>query len=157
MTKTTAAIMTARPRTIASSATVREAAKLMKDEDVGSLPVVQQDRLVGVLTDRDIAVRVVAEGRDATTPVAEVASGTPVTVESSADLDQALQLMSEHQVRRLPVVENGRVIGIVALADLARYIRSSQSDSLPACVTLAHTLVRISERRAQPAESVAAE
>ena len=64
MTKTAADIMTPSPRTIASSATVGEAAQVMRDEDVGSLPVVHQDRLVGVVTDRDIAVRVVAEGGD---------------------------------------------------------------------------------------------
>ena len=120
MAKTAADIMTSSPRTVASSATVGEAAKLMRDEDVGSLPVVQDNRLVGVVTDRDIAVRVVAEGRDAQTHVAEVASDRPVTVEPSADVDQALQLMSEHQVRRLPVVEGGRLVGVIAQADIAR-------------------------------------
>ena len=130
MTKTTADVMTASPQTIASTATVREAAKLMKDEDIGSLPVVQQDRLVGVVTDRDIAVRVVAEGLDATTPVAEVASGAPVTVESSADIDQALQLMSEHQVRRIPVVEGDRLVGVIAQADIARLGKDKRTGDL---------------------------
>ncbi|MGZ8687695.1 MAG: CBS domain-containing protein [Gaiellaceae bacterium] len=130
MTKTAADIMTASPRTIASSATVREAAKLMKDEDVGSLPVVQQDRLVGVVTDRDIAVRVVAEGRDATTPVAEVASNKPVTVEPSANLEQALELMAEHQVRRLPVVEGDRLVGVIAQADIARLGKDKRTGDL---------------------------
>ncbi|MGZ8695170.1 MAG: CBS domain-containing protein [Gaiellaceae bacterium] len=130
MTKTAADIMTASPRTIASSATVREAAKLMKDEDVGSLPVVQQDRLVGVVTDRDIAVRVVAEGRDATTPVAEVASNKPVTVEPSANLERALELMAEHQVRRLPVVEGDRLVGVIAQADIARLGKDKRTGDL---------------------------
>jgi CBS domain-containing protein len=131
MTKTAADIMTPSPRTIASSATVGEAAQVMRDEDVGSLPVVHQDRLVGVVTDRDIAVRVVAEGRDAaTTAVVEVASDRPVTVEPSADLDQALQLMSEHQVRRLPVVDGGRLVGVIAQADIARLGKDKQTGDL---------------------------
>ena len=131
MTKTAADIMTPSPRTIASSATVGEAAQVMRDEDVGSLPVVHQDRLVGVVTDRDIAVRVVAEGRDAaTTAVVEVASDRPVTVEPSADLDQALQLMSEHQVRRLPVVDGDRLVGVIAQADIARLGKDKQTGDL---------------------------
>ena len=130
MAKTAADIMTASPRTIASSATVREAARLMKDEDVGSLPVIHEDRLVGVVTDRDLAVRVVAEGRDAATPVAEVASDRPVTVEPSANLDEALQLMAEHQVRRLPVVEGGRLVGVIAQADIARLGKDKRTGDL---------------------------
>jgi CBS domain-containing protein len=130
MAKTAADIMTPSPRTVASSATVGEAAKLMRDEDVGSLPVVHEDQLVGVVTDRDIAVRVVAEGRDAATTVAEVASDRPVTVEPSADVDQALQLMSEHQVRRLPVVEGGRLVGVIAQADIARLGEDKQTGDL---------------------------
>jgi CBS domain-containing protein len=130
MAKTAQDIMTASPRTIASSATVGEAAKLMRDENVGSLPVVHQDRLVGVVTDRDLAVRVVAEGRDASTLVVEVASDRPVTVEPTADLDEALQLMAEHQVRRLPVVEGGRLVGVIAQADVARLGKDKQTGDL---------------------------
>jgi CBS domain-containing protein len=111
---------------------VAEAAKMMKDEDVGLAPVVQGDRLVGTLTDRDIAVRVVAEGRDpASTPVSEVASKNVVTVEPQQDLDEALSLMSQHQVRRLPVVEeDGRLVGVVAQADVARSAEHSETGEL---------------------------
>jgi CBS domain-containing protein len=130
MAKTAADIMTPAPRTIASSATVGEAAKLMRDEGVGSLPVVHQDRLVGVVTDRDIAVRVVAEGRDASTLVAEVKSDRPVTVEPTADLAQALELMAEHQVRRLPVVEGDRLVGVIAQADVARLGKDKRTGDL---------------------------
>ncbi len=130
MAKTAQDVMTPSPRTVASSATVGEAAKLMRDEDVGSLPVVHQDRLVGVVTDRDIAVRVVAEGRDASTPVAEVASDHPVTVDPLADLEQALQLMAEHQVRRLPVVDGGRLVGVIAQADIARLGKDKRTGDL---------------------------
>jgi CBS domain-containing protein len=95
----------------------------MKDEDVGLAPIVEGDRLVGTLTDRDIAIRVVAEGRDPkSTTVREVASSDLVTVDPQQDLDEALRLMAQHQVRRLPVVEeDGRLVGVVAQADVARH------------------------------------
>ena len=112
--------MTAMPRSIAPSASVSDAARLMRTEDVGSLPVVQDGRLTGMLTDRDIAMRVVAEGKDPQlTTVGEIASGELVTVRPEQNLDEALRLMAQHQVRRLPVVEDDRLIGIVAQADVA--------------------------------------
>jgi len=95
---------------------------MMRDEDVGLAPIVEGERLVGVLTDRDIAVRVVAEGRDPDqVKVAEVASRDIVTLDPQQDLDEALRLMAQHQVRRLPVVEeDGRLVGVVAQADVAK-------------------------------------
>jgi CBS domain-containing protein len=115
--------MTANPCSIDADKPVSYAAKMMRDEDVGLAPVVEGDRLVGTLTDRDIAVRVVAEGRDAeSTTVREVASRDVVTVNPEHGLDEALRLMAEHQVRRLPVVEeNGRLVGVVAQADVAEH------------------------------------
>jgi CBS domain-containing protein len=115
-------VMTSNPRTIAADKPVAEAAKLMRDEDVGLAPIVEGDRLVGTLTDRDIAVRVVAEGRDPqSTTVRDVASTDLVTIDPQQDLDEALRLMAQHQVRRLPVVEeDGRLVGVVAQADVAR-------------------------------------
>jgi CBS domain-containing protein len=112
--------MTAEPRSVDSSQPIVEAARLMRDEDVGSLPVVDDGRLMGMITDRDIAVRVVAEGRtpEATT-VGEAFTRDPVTVEPDHDLDEALLLMARHQVRRLPVVEGERLVGILAQADVA--------------------------------------
>ncbi len=93
----------------------------MKDEDVGSIPIVDGDTLVGILTDRDIALRVVAEGRDPqATSAGDVASRELVTVDPQQSLDEALRLMAKHQVRRLPVCEeDGRLVGIVAQADVA--------------------------------------
>ncbi len=112
--------MTPNPRSIAPSATVADAARLMRTEDVGSLPIVQDGRLIGMATDRDIAMRVVAEGKDPQmTTVGEIASGDLVTVQPEESLDEALRLMARHQVRRLPVVEQDRLIGIVAVADVA--------------------------------------
>jgi CBS domain-containing protein len=113
--------MTSNPRTIETSTPVAEAARLMSSEDVGSLPIVEGERLVGMLTDRDITVRVVAEGMDPqSTTAGDVASRDVVSVDPQQQLDEALRLMAQHQVRRLPVVEeDGRLVGIVAQADVA--------------------------------------
>jgi CBS domain-containing protein len=121
MAKTVREAMTSNPCSIDADKSVAYAAKMMRDEDVGIAPIVEGDRLVGVLTDRDIAVRVVAEGRDPETKVTEVASRDVVTLDPQQDLDEALRLMARHQVRRLPVVEeDGRLVGVVAQADVAK-------------------------------------
>ena len=122
MPKTVREVMTSNPCSIDADKSVAYAAKMMRDEDVGIAPIVEGDRLVGVLTDRDIAVRVVAEGRDPEqVKAAEVASRDVVTLDPEQDLDEALRLMARHQVRRLPVVEeDGRLVGVVAQADVAR-------------------------------------
>ena len=113
--------MSDNPCTIDAEKPVSYAAKMMRDEDVGFAPIVEGDRLVGTLTDRDIAVRVVAEGRDPDeTTVREVATNNLITVEPEADLDEAMKLMARHQVRRLAVVHDGRLVGVVAQADVAR-------------------------------------
>jgi CBS domain-containing protein len=116
-------IMTSNPSTIEHDQPVVEAARIMKQEDAGVVPVTENGRLTGMVTDRDIAIRVVAEGKDPqSTPVREVASQNLVTVDPQQDLDEALRLMAKHQVRRLPVVEeDGRLVGVVAQADVARY------------------------------------
>jgi CBS domain-containing protein len=122
MTKDIREIMTSKLCTIDADKSVAYAAKMLRDEDVGLAPIVEGDRLIGTLTDRDIAIRVVAEGRDPEgTTVREVATTELVTVDPHQDLDEALRLMAEHQVRRVPVVEeDGRLVGIVAQADIAR-------------------------------------
>ena len=116
-------LMTVTPRTVKAGDSIVDAAKLMRGEDAGIAPIVDGERLVGVLTDRDIAIRVVAEGKDpATTKVEDVASHELVTLDPEQDLDDALRLMAQHQVRRLPVVEqDGKLVGIVAQADVARH------------------------------------
>jgi CBS domain-containing protein len=112
--------MTPGVRAVAPTDSVTEAAQAMKEQDVGSLPVVEGARLVGIVTDRDIVVRAVAEGVDPrTATVGEVTSGDLVTVEPDEDLDDALKLMAQHRIRRLPVVEDGRLVGVVAQADVA--------------------------------------
>jgi len=119
--------MTSNPCTIDADQTVAYAARMLKDENVGLAPVVEGNRLVGTLTDRDIVVRVVADGRDPqTVKVREVASSALVTVDPQQDLDEALRLMASHQVRRLPVVEDGRVVGVLAQADLAEHAKEKK-------------------------------
>jgi CBS domain-containing protein len=122
MTRTIRELMTDGPRTATPDDDVATAARRMRDEDAGALPVVEGERLVGMLTDRDVVVRVVAEGRDpASTRVGEVASRRLVTIDPQQDADEALRLMAQHQVRRLPVVEeDGKLVGVVAQADMAR-------------------------------------
>lgn len=114
-------VMTSNPTTCSVEASVADAAKVMAQEDVGPIPIIEGDRLVGILTDRDIVVRVVAEGRDAqSTTVGDVASTDLATVSPDENLDRALQLLAEQQVRRLPVVEGETLVGVVAQADIAR-------------------------------------
>ena len=114
-------VMTPAPETIQADGTAAEAAKKMKEADAGMIPVMEDGNLLGTVTDRDIALRVVAEGRDPqSTTVGEIASRDIVTVQPDEDLNDALQKMAKHQVRRLPVVEDGRLIGVVAQADVAR-------------------------------------
>ena len=129
MAKTIREVMTSKLCSIDTDKSVAYAAKMMRDEDVGIAPIVEGDRLVGVLTDRDIAVRVVAEGRDPEQmKVTEVASRDVVTLDPQQDLDEALRLMARHQVRRLPVVEeDGRLVGVVAQADVAQQADERQT------------------------------
>jgi CBS domain-containing protein len=112
--------MTSNPTTCEPQASVVDAAKVMAQEDVGSIPIVEGDRLVGVLTDRDIVIRVVAESRDPqSVTVGDIASRDLVILPPDDDLDRALELMAENQVRRLPVVEGDKLVGIVAQRDIA--------------------------------------
>jgi CBS domain-containing protein len=113
-------VMMPEVRSVTPDTSVQHAARLMREADVGSLPVLDGERVIGVVTDRDIAVRAVAEGKAPDTPVAEVASRDVVSVRPEQDLDEALRLMAQHQVRRLPVVEqDGRLVGMFAQADAA--------------------------------------
>ena len=132
MAKKITEVMSSNPCAIDADKPVAYAAKMMRDEDVGLAPVVEGDRLVGTLTDRDIVTRVVAEGKDPqTVTVREVASTDLVTIDPEQDLDEALRLMASHQVRRLPVVEeDGRLVGVVAQADVAREGKDKETGKL---------------------------
>ena len=122
MAKTTVRdAMTPTPRSIQGDENVVQAARLMANEDVGSLPVVDQGELVGMVTDRDLVVQVLAKDLDPDkVSVSEVATENPVVASPEEPLDSALQRMAQEQVRRLPVVEDGRLVGILAQADVAR-------------------------------------
>ena len=129
MAKTIRDLMTSNPTTIEPDKTVVDAAKLMGDEDAGLIPIVEGQKLVGTITDRDIATRVVAESKDPqSTKVRDVMTSRLVTVDPDQDLDEALRLMAQHQVRRLPVVEeDGKIVGIVAQADVAKHSSDEQT------------------------------
>ncbi|HET8872981.1 MAG TPA: CBS domain-containing protein [Gaiellaceae bacterium] len=123
--------MTPGVRSVAPTDSLTDAAAAMRDQDVGSLPVVEGDRLLGIVTDRDIVVRAVADGADPRTmKVGDVSSGDPVTVKPDEDLDDALSLMAHHRVRRLPVVEDGRLVGVVAQADVALAAKERDSGKM---------------------------
>ena len=129
MAKTIRDLMADNPCSIDADKPVAYAAKMMRDEDVGLAPIVEGQKLIGTLTDRDIAIRVVAEGKDPeSTTVREVATTTLVTIDPDQDLDEALRLMAKNQVRRLPVVEeDGKLAGVVAQADVARHASDQQT------------------------------
>jgi CBS domain-containing protein len=114
-------VMTQRPRAVTPQTPLNEVAQLMEAEDVGAIPVVDGDRLVGIVTDRDIVVRAIAKGKDPRgMPAAEASSRELVTVSPDDDLSEALKLMSQYQVRRLAVTgEDERLVGVVSQADVA--------------------------------------
>jgi CBS domain-containing protein len=142
---TVADVMTPGVETTTSSAALRDAARTMREGNFGSMPVVDDGRLVGILTDRDIVVRGVAEGLDLTSArVGDVASRTPVAVAPDQDLDEAMELMAEHRVRRLPVVDDGRLVGVVSQADVALEAKEKKTGAV---------VQQISEPSSVPRES----
>jgi CBS domain-containing protein len=123
--------MTSAPRSIERTQSVVEAARLMASEDVGSLPVVEGNRLVGIVTDRDLVLQVLAKDLDPSkVTISEVASENPVVAKPDEPLDAALQRMAQEQVRRLPVVDEGRLVGILAQADVAREAKPASTGEM---------------------------
>lgn len=123
--------MTATPRSVESGESVVEAARLMASENVGSLPVVEGEQLVGIVTDRDLVLHVLAKDLDPSKVViSEVASENPVVAKPDEPLDAALQRMAEEQIRRLPVVDDGRLVGMLAQADVAREARPASTGEM---------------------------
>ena len=113
-------VMTPNPVTVPKTAPVTDAARAMKERDIGDVIVRDDGEVCGIVTDRDIVVRVLAEGRDPnTTKVGEICSNQPVTLPADADVSEAVRVMREKALRRLPITENGRPVGIVSLGDLA--------------------------------------
>ena len=124
-------VMSSNPRTVSQTARASDAARIMLEEDVGSLPVIDDGAVVGIVTDRDVALRVVATGRDPeTTTVDEIASRDVLCVTPDYSLDDVYERMTAWQVRRLPVVHEGQLVGIVAQADLVRELKDKKAGQL---------------------------
>jgi CBS domain-containing protein len=120
MAQTVEQIMTTNPRTVNVDDTVKDAAVVMRDSDIGDVIVIEDGQVTGILTDRDIVVRAVADGRDAdSTPVSDICTTGIQAIEPDASVNDALRMMREEDIRRLPVVKNARPVGIVSLGDLA--------------------------------------
>ncbi len=118
--RTIAEVMTADVETIKPEESLRDAARAMADLDVGSLPVCNGRKLIGMITDRDITIRAVAEGKSVDTPVSEVMTDEVVWCNETDPVDEVLLQMGDAQIRRLPVIDADRnLVGIVALGDLA--------------------------------------
>ena len=112
-------VMTPNPRSVSPNDSIQNAACIMRDEDAGAVPVVDNGRAIGIVTDRDIVVRVVAEGGQLNSLIRDIVTGTLVSATPDMSTREAAQLMSDHQIRRLPVIENDRLVGIVSIGDLA--------------------------------------
>jgi CBS domain-containing protein len=124
-------VMTTEPVTVDEETPLPEVARLMKEKNIGDVIVAEEDRVRGLVTDRDLVVRVMAEERDpARTTVREVASTDLVTIDPEAEIDEAVRLMRENALRRLPVVEEGHLVGALSIGDLAveRDPRSALAD-----------------------------
>jgi len=112
-------VMTPQPRTVSPDDTIQTVARIMRDEDTGVVPVVRDGQVLAMVTDRDIVVRIVAEGASPTGPVSDAATYEVESVSPEMSTREASELMSARQIRRLPVVENNLLVGIVSLGDLA--------------------------------------
>jgi CBS domain-containing protein len=114
-------LMAESPAKVEPSDSIEDAAKKMRENDVGSLLVVEDDELKGIITDRDIVIKAIAEGVDPASMTAEqLAQGKPAYVEANSDISEVLDLMQRRQVKRVPVVEDHRLVGMISEADLAR-------------------------------------
>ena len=130
MTMKISEVMTTEVETIGADQTAREAASFMLRADAGSIPVCEGDKVIGMITDRDIAVRGVAEGRGPDTPVSELMSDGIICAREDEDIQEVARRMSEEQVRRLPVLDaEDRLCGIVSLGDLTRETRGEAAQT----------------------------
>lgn len=130
-------LMTSSPRCIGVNDSLSIAASVMADLNVGALPICGEDsRLKGMLTDRDIVVDAIAQGMDPeTTPVEALAKGTPITVDADDDIQVALDRMRDNRVRRLPVIAERRLVGIVSQADIARSLSVETTGEIVECIS----------------------
>jgi CBS domain-containing protein len=120
MAHTVRDVMTRDPITLPKTAPVGEAARLMKEQDIGDVIVLDDGHVCGIVTDRDLVVRTLAEGHDPdATKVGEVCSSDPVTLPPDAEVSEAVKIMRQKALRRLPITDHGRPVGVVSLGDLA--------------------------------------
>ena len=121
MSKTAREVMTGDAKCVSEGSSVRDAAKKMASLEVGALPICgDDDRLKGMLTDRDIVIKVLAEGSDPDSVTAgELGQGKPVTIGADDTVDEAIETMKQHAIRRLPVIDDHRLVGIISQADVA--------------------------------------
>jgi CBS domain-containing protein len=122
-------LMTPDPKCVKEDQTLADAARMMRDLDVGALPICgNDDRLKGMVTDRDIVVKCIAEGGDPNTVTAgSLGEGKPITIGADDDIRDALVVMQEYQVRRLPVIDGHDLVGIISQADIARELSATQT------------------------------
>ena len=125
-------IMSPGAECIGENETLVEAARKLRDLDIGSMPICgEDDRLKGMLTDRDIVVKCIADGGDPSTVTAgSLAEGKPVTIGADDSIEEALETMKQHQVRRLPVIDGHELVGMLAQADIARAMSSDATGQL---------------------------
>src|SRR4051812_44253185 len=139
MGKTAREVMTGGAECVGENDTIEEVAKRLAELDVGAMPICGEDnRLKGMVTDRDIVVKVVAQGKDpSTTKVSELAEGKPVTIGADDSIDEAPHTMADHKVRRLPVIDGHDLIGIVSQADLAKNVDEEKVGDLVEAISAA--------------------
>jgi CBS domain-containing protein len=130
-------IMTSDAQCVQEGETLVDAAKKMRDLDIGSLPICGEDqRLKGMLTDRDIVVRCLADGGDpATTTAGQLAQGEVVTIGADDSAEEALRVMKSHKVRRLPVIDGQDLVGVISLADIARNLSEEKLGDVVEAIT----------------------
>jgi CBS domain-containing protein len=127
MSKLVSDLMTTNPETLPTTSTVAEAASLMRHRNIGDVIVTEDGTICGIVTDRDIVIRALAKGRDAQTKLGDICSTNVATLEPENRIGDAIKLMEEKALRRLPVIENGKPVGIVSLGDLAKERDSSSA------------------------------
>jgi CBS domain-containing protein len=139
MAKTARDVMTQDPQCVGENETVLDAARKLADLDVGAMPICgEDDRLKGMLTDRDIVVKVLAPGKDpASTRAGELGEGKPITIGADDSVDEALRTMTQHHVRRLPVIDGHRLVGIISQADIARNLDEEKTGELVEAISAA--------------------
>jgi CBS domain-containing protein len=139
MAKTARDVMTGDAQCVGEHDTILDAAKMLAELDIGAMPICgEDDRLKGMLTDRDIVVKVLAQGKDPSqTTAGELGEGKPVTIGADDPIDEALRTMAEHKVRRLPVIDGHKLVGVVSQADIATNLDEEETGELVEAISAA--------------------